>query len=392
MPARPPHRHRRAPRDDASTHVLEAVLLALILMSAAYAVTTMREPATEPERPRANLERLAHDALVVLDGLEDERGPLLGLYLVEAMQCASDAPPATGCEGARSENLSVKLDNYLPRGAGYAIALDNGVAPRDIYRSVLPASETVSSDLAFAPDWNLTFVLPELSCYEPGMDANVTLAPLRNGAHASLPSARANWTAAEAVAVAAHAPHVWNATLPGALRPAAATVLANVSAPGLASYAGAAAYGACALGGHGPAIVAALRATPLAPASSVAPLGSSVSLSADLAAFYALPGVTVEGADITVYEPLPGHGLDPGTYVPAASFALPAGAETGATWEVPERSLYGVHPVVLGVRLAVGAETVEARQLAFVSVALPSGVVPHDPPYRAVLQAWFPEW
>lgn len=392
MPVRPPVRADPRPRDEASTHVLEAILLALILLSAAWTVTTMREPAVEPERPRANLERLAHDALVVLDGLKEERGSLLDLYLVEAMQCASSAPPSDGCEGARSTNLSMKLDNYLPRGAGYAIAIDNGVEPRDIYRSVLPAAETVSTDLAYAPSWNLTFLATELSCYESGMDVNVSLAPLRNGAHASATAVRANWSAANVSAVASHVAGVWNATLPGSTRPAATVVAANVTASGSTTYRGATSYASCDLAGAGPAIVSALRATSFEASTPTAPLGSRVTFSADLSDLLAVLGATVGTAEIVVYEPLPAHGLDPDSYVPAASLPLPVAAATEAEWDVSEESLFGVHPVVMTVQLQVGAQTVEARKLGFVSVALPSGVVPHDPPYRAVLQAWFPEW
>lgn len=390
MRARPSLRHRSR-YDGASMHVLEAILIAFILMGGAYAVVAMRGPTIEPERPRTNLERLAHDALVVLDGIEDERGTLLDLYLVEAMQCASSAPPSTGCDGVRSQNLSVKLDNYLPRGAGYGVALDNGVAPRDVYRSVLPAAETVSAQLPYAPTWNLTFVVPELSCYEPGMDVNLSLAPLRRAVHATPTAVRADAAALQVVAIRADAAGVWNATLPAATRPAAATVVANTTGGG-ATYAGAASYSACDLGGRGGDIVAALRATPFAPASATAPLGSTVTFQTPLDALAALSGVSIASARLVVYDPLPGNGGEPGTYVPAAAFELPGTSPVKTTWDVPESSLYGVHPVVLSVRLQVGPTEVEAHRLAFVSVALPSGIVPIDPPYRAVVQAWFPEW
>lgn len=396
MPARPPSRRRS--RDGGSLHVLEAILIAFILMGGAYAVVAMRGPTVEPERPRQNLGRLAHDALVVLDGIEEERGTLLDLYLVEAMQCASVAPPSDGCDGRRSRNLSVKLDNYLPRGAGYGVALDNGVAPRDIYRSVLPAAETIAADLPYAPTWNLTFVLPELSCYEPGMDVNVTLAPLWRAAHAkqtAATSVRADYGASQVNATPGHSSGTWNATLPAATRPAAASVVANVTGH-RDPFPGAAAYASCDLGGDGPALVAALRATPFSLSHVTAPLGARVSFEADVAALAATPDITVTGASITVYDPLPPHGSAPDTYTPAATLEIaPADLAAGvarAAWEIPESSLYGVHPVVLTFRLDTDGNSVEARRLGFVTVALPSGIVPIDPPYRAVLQAWFPEW
>lgn len=366
------------------------MVLAMLLLGAAYGVMQLGSTPVASERPRVRMQDLASDALTVLSGLRLDNASALDHHLAEAYHCAlHPSPSPEDCDGARSANLSLKLDHYLPQGAGYAYAVGNGVEARVLYESYLPEGETVASTRSFVPSWNETFVVPALSCFEASMDADVALLPVRRGAIAS--PARLNLTAGAATYAANATPTgAWDLTLDAAIRPASATV--RVEAPGSEdALPGVARLATCDLGGRGEAIVSALRNVTLAPAVPTVPLGSDAAFVYAFPGLAAVPGVAVTSANLTVYAPLPARS-DPGTYVPVRIADLGATPAGVATWSVPADSLYGVHPAVLSVRLSVGSVAVDAHALTWVTVALPTGEVPIDPPYRVVLQAWFPDW
>lgn len=369
--------------------MLEGVLIAFLLLGAAYSVGTLKSSSLDQERPRSALAKTAHDALVVLDGLDGGNGTLLDVFLREAMHCAADPSPSVlQCDQRRARNLSFKLDFYLPTGGGWAISLGNGAGSRDIYRSTLPLREAVASSLPFVPGWNGTFAATELSCYQPGMDANVTLIPINRASVASATWANLTGSGPEIAGVPAATPRWWNATIPGATRAESGAVLSNVT--GKAPMRGATAWTGCDLRGRGGEILTALRGLGFAPAAATVPLGGSVAFAANVAALDALTGVEVEHANVTLYEPVGPRLDEPDTWIPSDTIALDA---TGAgAWTPDAGALYGAHVAMLRVLLDVEGTQVEARRLAVVSVALPTGEVPIDPPYRATLQAWMADW
>lgn len=377
-------------RDDGNMLVLEAMLISLILLGAAYGVQTLQGTrATEQERPRQQLTKLATDALVLLEGL-DLNGSLLDVYVAEAHHCARDtSPAATDCDIRRPRNLSFRLDSYLPTGAGYQVSLGNGVGDRILYTSPYPRGEAVATSLTYTPSWNHTFVAPELSCYEAGMDVNVSMLPLLRGRTTNATWANVTVGATEWSGIAAHAPRWWNVTLPAATRPVSGTIEANVT--GRAWLNGSTTYASCSMGGIGSSIVTAMRQASFAPTATSVPLGQEVGFTADLVALGALPGVSIASVNVSLYEPLPPR-VAPNTWSRAAVLDTSGTTTRTATWEVPSDSLYGTHVAVMSIALDVGATRVVAHKLTTVDVALPSGHVPIDPPYRAVLQAWFPEW
>lgn len=393
------------PRDDASLHVLEAIILALLLMGAAHTVVSLRDSSLDQQRPRASLERVAEDAMTVLSGLRDANGSLLDAYVLEAIHCSTGAADsdasaavmdssgggaASVCSGTRSANLSLKLESYLPPGAGYAFMLDNGVHARELHRSVLAPGETVAASYAYVPSWNLTFLSTELSCYEPGMDVNVSAIPIRRGSLGNLTDLLLRAGDVDARAEAAQLPGAWNVTLPAATRPEQGRLVAHATGRG-ATYPGAITLSSCGLGGIGDALVEALRGATLDVTPSVVPLGGRADFHVDLAPVLAIPGVDLVAANVTLVEPLPA--LGPDAYVAAAVLdVLPEGKDA-LEWHAPPDALYGVHPVVLKASLRVpGGDVVEIRRVSTLTVALPDGTVPLDPPYRVVLQAWFPDW
>lgn len=397
----------RLERDEASVHVLEAIVLSLILLGAAYHVATLQADSIENDRPRAHLETVARDAMIVLGGLEDGNGSLLDQYLLEAYHCAAAAVRASAaggatddaagqCDGRRSANLTLRLESYLPPGTGHAFGLDNGVEARDIYRSTLPAGETVSATHTFTPQWNLTFLLPEMSCYEEGMEANLTAIPLRRGALATLTGFALEEPGRERIGESR--PHqgrpFWNATLDTGMLPAGGLVAVDAEGRG-GTFRGGAVLGACDMGGVGPTLVEVLRDGTLQVDPPVAPIGSRVTFSADVARLLELPGVTLVDANVTVYDPLPGLAGQDDTYLAAAVLAQSEGDPLKGrwTWDVPPGALYGVHPVVLKAALKLPTQAVvEVRLVDVLTVAMPDGTVPIDPPYRAVLQVWFSDW
>gem|GEM_PF-4868851 len=373
---------------------LEAVMVALIVLGAAYSVVTLRAVSQTHDKPRANLEKLAADSLTVLNGLVDANGTMLDQALTEQYHCSRDVSPSTTtCATGRADNITEKLQFYLPPGAAYAIAIDNGIQAREIYRASTPAGEAVGASYAFVPAWNFTFVASELSCYDPGMPLNATLLPI---AHArSVNASRVVLTlGATGVNVTANATGSgrWNATFAAAARPASGTLVANATAARNAgTFPGLATYGSCALGATGNATVTALRQDSLTlPAS--APIGQAATLRANLTHLAAVSGATLLSSNLTVYEPIPDRPGEADTWIPATTIALGSGSTPSATWTPPDDALFGAHPVVLRALMQAGGVTYEARLVGILPVALPSGVVPLDPPYRAVLQAWFGDW
>lgn len=379
-------------RDGANLHVLEGILISLILLGAAYAVRSIDTPATDAVRPRAELERLASDMLVVLDGLDDGNGTsLLDLYLTAAFHCAYDPVPSPlDCDGARAKNLSLKIDNYLPLGAGYALGVGNGIATRELYRSPLPQGEAVAASLTIGPAWNTTFAASEFSCYDAASDVHVTLVPIDRGAVSFAKWGNVTIGSTVTQGVRSGPTHWWDVTLPAATRPASTSFLAN--ATGNATFPGASSYASCDLNGKAAALRTALLADTLTAGPAVVPLGSSTTFTAVLDDIAGVAGATIVGAEVVVYEPLAPRGHDPDSWIVAGTIPLTGGSTRTGTWTPAASTLFGAHPALLRVDVDVGTAIVELRKIAIVEVALPTGEVPVAHSYRVSLQAWLADW
>lgn len=383
----------RGDGDEGHLQVLEAMLVTLVLLGAAYAVITLKVPSTESDRTRDRLDKLATDALLILAGLNETRGTVLDLGITESLHCLADgAAPGASCLGNKSANLSFRIDSYLPEGAGYALSLHNGAASRDLFRNSMPTGEAVSSSHTYVPDWNMTFLTTELSCYESGMSVNATLAGLRHGAVASLSYGNVtNSTGAEVSGEKAAAAGWWNLTIPAAGRPPADVLYANATGK-RGTYPGTTVYGACSLGGLGPAIraAAATSTVQVLADNATVPLGRSVDVRVDLSPLATVAGATLSSMNLTIYEPITPRNWTDG-YAVAAVLPIPSPTGT-VTWTVPDHALYGAHPALVRVLLLVGVVPVEARIPTIVVVGLPSGAQPIEPAYTATIQAWFPDW
>lgn len=372
-------------------------MMALLILGAAYTVSTLHQTSVEAVRPRTELERLVGDGLTVLAGLDDGNGTaLLDLYLAQAIHCAKDVvPDPDDCDGTRAKNLSLKLETYLPLGAGYAVGLGNGAAVQEIFRLHQPQGEAVSTSHSMGLEWNLTFIASELSCYENGMDANFTLVPIDRGALAWARYANVTIGATEIAGERADTGRWWNAThLVGT---AGATVVTNTT--GNATLPGATAYGSCDLGTFASTVRSTLDGMSFTSAAPNVSLGSSLRFDADLSPLDGLLGVTIGDASVTLYEPVPPQGSTPDTWIEASRVELTGVLQRSGTWQVAGHTLYGAHPALLRVPITVvegAVETnVELRKLLVVDVGLPTDdvpLIPIDAPYRVTVQAWMPDW
>lgn len=387
--------------DDAGNLIaFEGLLVALILLGAIYAAMATTQPATENPISRRELETTASDALIVLDGLREPRGRVLDVSIAEALDCAyGQKPSATFCAGARPGNLSYRMEGYLPTGAGYALAIDNGIESRSLHSAIGAGGERVSVSHAFTPQWNFTFLATDFSCYEPEMRVNVSLVPLRHGDTPTPRFIDAEAAGAKTNATASPLAGMWNASLPP--EAIGESVLARVNAS-RGTYAGTTATSACDLGERGWDLRDGLnrsRAAALGPSGTpVVPIGSSATLTYDFE-FITLyvPDATLRSVNATIYDPVPGRTGVADAYVVTDRIDLGEQWMGTTTWTPPLNSFFGHHPVLVTALLEVpngagGTTEVEIRLTTLVTVALASGITPLDPPYRAILEVWMPDW
>jgi hypothetical protein len=248
----------------------------------------------------------------------------------------------------------------------------------------------VGTSFGFAPEWSVTLVVTEFSCYDAGSDINVTLVPIDHGASRWTRWGNVSIASTEISGERALWPRGWNATIPAAGRPATGTLVANVTAN--ATFGGSTTFGSCAIGASFDPLRSALRATSFSPSATIVPLGSPVGFDADLAAIMAVAGVAITDVNVSVFEPLPARSGAPDSWIEAVRIPLTGDGSRSGTWIPDESTLYGTHPVLLRVGVSLAGNSVELRRVVTLDIALPTGQVPIDPPYRVALQAWLPDW
>lgn len=145
------NRNRRAPRrgeDAGNTHVLEAVIVTSIMLSAVVFVVTYDQPASGAADARTGLGTKAEDALAILyDTPVDSKfgEDALSAYIAECMNVSCD-------------NLTARLDKLVPVGASYALYVSNGYSTYPVIVEREPAGEAASATQAFEPRWSSTFL------------------------------------------------------------------------------------------------------------------------------------------------------------------------------------------------------------------------------------------
>lgn len=147
--------------DEAHTHVLEAVIIATIMISAVAFVVTFDQPPAPTTASRDILQQKSEDALNILYDT-----PVLGsnfgdnalsVYLVECMQ-------------GNCTNLTAKLDKLVPVGASYALYVSNGYDTYPVYVIREPAGEAVTATRLLEPKWSNSFVSTARNNINPATD------------------------------------------------------------------------------------------------------------------------------------------------------------------------------------------------------------------------------
>lgn len=139
---------RKSRDESGSTHVLEAVIIATIMLSALAFVATFQTPPEGSSSTRGLLSQDAADALSILYDTPVSNGGLGdNLLSVDLAKCL---------QGDCSD-LSSKLSGLLPQGASYALYVSNGYDTFPVYVTKSPPGEAVTARRLLEPHWSYTF-------------------------------------------------------------------------------------------------------------------------------------------------------------------------------------------------------------------------------------------
>lgn len=369
---------------------IEALLAAIIIVGSGAFVAAVAAPGPAQSAP-VRLDSLTKDAVA---GLQLEDPLVLDRIVADAHACAAAGAATTACGDLR-ERLSSRLAPYLPAGARYTVAVSNGLGSATAGDEPEPTAQIATASLYVSPRWNLTLVIPELSCHDPSTPLNVHLLPLNAGAPAharnvSLTSEFGNHT------THATAAPWWHATLEPSTGPAV-TALSARSTSRAGTSAGHATLGGCAPGLPTAAVTAALADSRFALGGLTAAPGTvpggAVQLHYDISPLEtAVAGAAIRSVILEIHHPLtPTNGAPP----VAHRADLGTAREGAATWNTPSWSPLGLHPATLRVALdlPVGDDvvTLEARLVTAIPLTLPGGHLPQQPFYRLAISTWHPE-
>lgn len=159
---------RKPRRDDrASTHVLEAVIIASIMVCSVVYVATFQAPPPAAHATREALQQRSLDALSILSDTPapgDAMGQtMLSAYVAECLQ-------------GNCSHLDAKMRQLLPAGASYSLAISNGYRTFTIQDNRTPPGEAVTVSRLFEPQWSYTFVGNGQSMLTPSRDPMVSYA------------------------------------------------------------------------------------------------------------------------------------------------------------------------------------------------------------------------
>jgi len=157
--------------DPAHIQVLEAVLIALIMIGAVGFVISFSLPTTPNEPVLDALDTRADDALSVLNELpvDDTRygNNLLSYAIAQALQ-------------GDSTELETRLKGILPPATKFNVYLYNGDESYLIYYSGEPRGERVTATQIFEPAWSHTFVSRDSRTYSAPNTMGVYALPVFN--------------------------------------------------------------------------------------------------------------------------------------------------------------------------------------------------------------------
>lgn len=152
---------RRSSDERGHLAVLEAVMVAALLIGAAAYVALAPRPGQSGDAAEAQMSALARDSLQVLEGRPASSAvyrSALHEYVTEAIL-------------GDPSGLTSFMDGALPEGADWGVYLDNGEGLETIHETGTPTGEVVSETMVFYPDWNYALVFATMD-RQPG--ASVT--------------------------------------------------------------------------------------------------------------------------------------------------------------------------------------------------------------------------
>lgn len=145
-------------------HVVEAVLIGLVMVSAVSFVVTYSAPTNTTQPTRQRLDAQALDAVKVLDEFpaNDARygNNTLSKFVFQCLQ-------------AKCSDLTSRLDGLLPEATSYNVYVNNGYAYLPVYEPKLPAGESVNVRHPIEP--RLTYVWMQTSTEEVAPSLKTTL-------------------------------------------------------------------------------------------------------------------------------------------------------------------------------------------------------------------------
>lgn len=148
---------RRPDRESASTHVLEAVTIGLVMIASVTYVVTLDTPPVVLGGQRAALEQKLADALAVMNDTPFSNNLGTNLLEVAIHECLQN----------NCSRLATHLDKAMPAGARYGVYLStkDGIMP--VYAPREPGTEAVSARRTIEPAWSYQFLGLSQSVYNP---------------------------------------------------------------------------------------------------------------------------------------------------------------------------------------------------------------------------------
>ena len=145
-------------REEGSTHVLEAVLVVSVMLTSVAFVVTMDLPANASMEPRTSLDRVARDALSILNDTP-VRGSDFGDNVLELAihECLQNA----------CERLEERMGMLLPDGSQYAVYLSTQDGLYPVRASRTPPGEAVTARHLIEPEWSYQFLAAGQSVTNP---------------------------------------------------------------------------------------------------------------------------------------------------------------------------------------------------------------------------------
>lgn len=157
----------RGNRDGGTVHVLEAAIVATVMISSVAFVVTYKVSPVDGGGSREPLAQKASDILAILNDT-----PVLGSDLGTNVLSVS----LMECLQGNCTMLTDRMEGLLPEGAYYAVYLSNGEGLYPVHAARDPGGEAVTARRLIEPAWSYQFMETSQSAYNPVEDPVVVYA------------------------------------------------------------------------------------------------------------------------------------------------------------------------------------------------------------------------